>query len=100
MWAYRFGDPHSRARGNKNGASAWISLGGNGNPISATAPAGVVILDNGKGAKNATIDAPALAGDDAFTPAMAPVGDVMPRNLSAVCASRAAFAHGKDKSNG
>lgn len=63
-------------------------------------PAGVVIPDNGKGAENAPIDVPAGAGDDASNPAMARVGDDLPRNLSAACASRAAFAHGKDKSNG
>lgn len=65
-----------------------------------TPPVGVVIPDNGKGAENACIDAPACAGDDASNPAMARVGDDLPRNLSAVCVSRAAFAHGKDKSNG
>lgn len=63
-------------------------------------PAGVVIPDNGKGAENSHIDAPAGAGDDASNPAMARVGDDLPRNLSAACASRAAFAHGKDNSNG
>lgn len=65
-----------------------------------TARDGARIPDNGKGAKNTPIDAVAGAGDDASNPAMAHVGDDLPRNLSAVCASRAAFAHGKDKSNG
>jgi len=53
-----------------------------------------------KGGKRPRLDAPAGAGDDASNPAMARVGDDLPRNLSAACASRAAFAHGKDKSNG
>lgn len=53
-----------------------------------------------KGGKRPRLDAPASSGDDASNPAMALVGDDLPRNLSAACASRAAFAHGKDKSNG
>ena len=65
-----------------------------------TPPAGVVIPDNGKGAENAPIDAPASSGDDASNPAMAPVGDVMPRNLSAACDLRAAFAHHKGNRHG
>jgi len=65
-----------------------------------TPPAGVVIPDNGKGAENAPIDAPASSGDDASIPAMAPVGDVMPRNLSAACDLRAAFAHHKGNRHG
>lgn len=45
------------------------------------------------------IDALSGAGDVASNPAMARAGYDLPRNLSAVCVSRAAFAHGKDKSN-
>lgn len=65
-----------------------------------TASAGVVIPDNAEWAENPPIDALSGAGDGASNPAMARVGDDLPRNLSAVCVSRAAFAHGKDKSNG
>jgi hypothetical protein len=104
MWAYRFGDPHSghRCKAMPVGKlfKAQKMAPNNSNPIAATPLAGVVIPDNGKGAENAPIDAPVAAGDDASTPAMAPVGDVMPRNLSAACDLRAAFAHHKDNCHG
>lgn len=53
-----------------------------------------------KGGKRPRLDAPAVSGDDASIPAMAPVGDVMPRNLSAACDLRAAFAHHKGNRHG
>lgn len=61
-----------------------------------TPPAGVVVPDSGKGAENAPIDAPALAGDDASTPATAlRLSDAA--QFPVACDLRAASAHQKGK---
>jgi hypothetical protein len=99
MWAYRFGDPHSGARGNSNGASAWKRAGGNAHSTATMPSAGVAIPDNGKGAENAPIDAPASSGDDASTPATAlRLSDAAQSPVA--CTLRAASAHQKGKCHG
>lgn len=64
-----------------------------------TSPPGAGIADNGKGAENVSIDAPALPGDAASNPATALwLSDAA--QSSAACDLRAASAHQKGKRHG